>query len=90
MELVVELEVADGTEDIAHVLLLLEESDGVARSERLEVRSVHPSPVATEGCKLRIVVTDRTRGVELDSGTDSVLVGEAVVRRCDLHASVDG
>ena len=56
----------------------------------MKVSTVHPSPVAPEGSELSIVVTDRTRGVKLDSSTDSVLVGEAVVRRCDLHASVDG
>ena len=37
VDLVVELEVADGTEDITHIILLLKESNRVLGSELLEV-----------------------------------------------------
>ena len=56
----------------------------------MQVAPIELCPVASVGGKLRIVITDRTGGVKLHRGTDSVLVSEAVVRRRELDACIDG
>ena len=88
VELVVDLQIADRAEDITDILLLIEERHGVAWSEGLQVAVVEPSPVATELVG-SVSITDGTRGVELHSSTDSILVSEAIVRSAELHTRVD-
>ena len=90
VELVVDLQIADRAEDVTDILLLIEERHGVTWSQLIKITLIHPSPVATEGSKRRAVITDRTRGVELYSGFDSILVGEAVVRSTELDAGING